>query len=154
MTMKPILSALALAITLPMLATATASAEPSKKAEPSLVETAFGTLEDGGKVTLFTLTNPSGAEARIINYGAIVVSLRSRIARESPATSFSATTILPGMSKTRTFSAPRLAALETASVRANSRSMERAINWISMTGPITYTEAHMASTRSCGRRSR
>jgi len=76
MTMKPILSALALAITLPMLATATASAEPSKKAEPSLVETAFGTLEDGGKVTLFTLTNPSGAEARIINYGAIVVSLK------------------------------------------------------------------------------
>jgi aldose 1-epimerase len=74
MTMKPILSALALALTLPM--TASASAEAAKKAEPSLAETAFGTLDDGGKVTLYTLTNASGAEARIINYGAIVVSLK------------------------------------------------------------------------------
>jgi aldose 1-epimerase len=72
MTMKSTLSALALAFTLPMMA----SAEPSRKAEPSGAETAFGTLEDGGKVTLYTLTNPSGAEVRIINYGAIVVSLK------------------------------------------------------------------------------
>ena len=74
MTMKPILSALALAFALPM--SASASAEPSKKAEPSLAESAFGTLEDGGKVTLYTLTNAAGAEVKIINYGAIVVSLK------------------------------------------------------------------------------
>jgi aldose 1-epimerase len=74
MAMKPILSALALAFTLPMMASA--SAEPDKKAEPSVAETAFGTLENGGKVTLYTLTNPSGSEVRIINYGAIVVSLK------------------------------------------------------------------------------
>jgi aldose 1-epimerase len=55
---------------------ATASAEPSKKAEPTIAETAFGTLEDGGKVTLYTLTNPSGAEVKIINFGATVVSLK------------------------------------------------------------------------------
>lgn len=82
MATKSTLSALALAFTLPVLATATAtaSAEPSKKAEPkaesAVAETAFGTLDDGGKVTLYTLTNPSGAEARIINFGAIVVSLK------------------------------------------------------------------------------
>jgi aldose 1-epimerase len=74
MTTKTVLSALALslALTLPM----TVSAEPSKKGESSIVDTAFGTLEDGGKVTLYTLTNPSGAEAKIINYGATVVSLK------------------------------------------------------------------------------
>ena len=76
MAMKSTLSALTLAFALPMIASATASAEPSKKAEPSVAETAFGTLEDGGKVTLYTLTNSSGAEAKIINYGAIVVSLK------------------------------------------------------------------------------
>jgi len=59
-----------------LLASASASAATLKKAEPSVAETAFGTLDDGGKVTLYTLTNASGAEARIINYGAIVVSLK------------------------------------------------------------------------------
>jgi aldose 1-epimerase len=76
MTIKNTLSTIALAFALPMLATATTSAEPSKKAEPSVAETAFGTLEDGGKVTLYTLTNPSGAEVKIINFGATVVSLK------------------------------------------------------------------------------
>jgi aldose 1-epimerase len=70
--MKSTLTAFAVAFALPM----TGSAEPSKKAETSVAETAFGTLKDGGKVTLYTLTNLSGAEAKIINYGAIVVSLK------------------------------------------------------------------------------
>jgi len=74
--MKSNLFALALASILAVLAPATASAEPGKKVEPSIAETAFGTLDDGGKVTLYTLTNASGAEAKIINYGAIVVSLK------------------------------------------------------------------------------
>ncbi len=78
MAMKSILSVLALAFTLPMMASAPASAASSKKAEPSVAETPFGTLDDGGKVTLYTLTNPSGAEVRIINYGA-----RRRIAEGS-----------------------------------------------------------------------
>jgi aldose 1-epimerase len=72
MTEKLALSALILALAVPMVA----SAEPGKKAEPSVVEAPFGTLEDGQKVNLFTLTNAAGAEARIINYGAIVVSLK------------------------------------------------------------------------------
>lgn len=67
-------------ISLPLLAVTVAfataaSAEPSKKAEPQVTESAFGTLADGGKVTLYTLTNAAGAQAKIINYGAIVVSL-------------------------------------------------------------------------------
>ncbi len=51
-----------------------ASAKP-----PAVGEAPFGALTDGGttrKVTLYTLTNPSGAEVKIIDYGAIVVSLK------------------------------------------------------------------------------
>jgi aldose 1-epimerase len=72
MTVKSTVSALILAFAVPMVA----SAGPSKKAEPSVVEAPFGTLADGGKVTLYTLTNAAGAEARIINYGAVVASLK------------------------------------------------------------------------------
>jgi aldose 1-epimerase len=35
----------------------------------------FGTLPDGKKVNIYTLTNSRGTEARVINYGGIVVSL-------------------------------------------------------------------------------
>jgi len=96
MTMQTTLSAFALAFVLPTTASAEPNTkpEPGKKAEPSakpepgkkathsmkpgpsVAETPFGTLEDGGKVTLYTLTNASGAEAKIIDYGAIVVSLK------------------------------------------------------------------------------
>jgi aldose 1-epimerase len=72
MAMKSTLLVLTVAFALPMIA----SAGPSKKAEPTIAESAYGTLEDGGKVTLYTLTNASGAEVKIINYGAIVVSLK------------------------------------------------------------------------------
>jgi aldose 1-epimerase len=37
----------------------------------------FGVLGDGGAVDLFTLTNAQGTEAKITNYGCIVVSLRT-----------------------------------------------------------------------------
>jgi aldose 1-epimerase len=53
-----------------------ASVVPDKGAESSVTEAAFGVLENGGKVSLYTLTNSAGAEVRIINYGAIVVSLK------------------------------------------------------------------------------
>jgi aldose 1-epimerase len=68
---RPIVIALALA--LPGMASAAAL---KKTTGPSVVQAPFGTLEGGGKVTLFTLTNSAGAEVRIINYGAIVVSLK------------------------------------------------------------------------------
>jgi aldose 1-epimerase len=53
-----------------------ASAVHGKKTEPSAAEAPFGVLADGGKVSLYTLTNRAGAEVRIIDYGAIVVSLK------------------------------------------------------------------------------
>ena len=53
-----------------------ASAAPDKRIDPTVTEATFGVLEDGGKVSLYTLTNSTGAEVRIINYGAIVVSLK------------------------------------------------------------------------------
>jgi len=68
--MKTTALALALASALPLVARA------AKKATPPAAATAFGTLEDGRKVSLFTLTNPSGAEVKVIDYGAIVVSLK------------------------------------------------------------------------------
>ena len=37
----------------------------------------FGTTADGEAVDLFTLTNANGIEVRAINYGAIIVSLRT-----------------------------------------------------------------------------
>ena len=42
----------------------------------SITEDAFGTTEDGTPILLYTLTNQSGLEARIMNYGGIVVALQ------------------------------------------------------------------------------
>ena len=64
--------ALAMVLALPMMA----AAQPGKGAEGAVAASAFGTLADGRRVTLFTLTNPAGAELRVIDYGAIVVSLK------------------------------------------------------------------------------
>jgi aldose 1-epimerase len=73
MVASPAVNALfAVAFALPMLA----SAAPDKKPHPNVAEAPFGALADGRKVTVYTLANASGAEVRIINYGAIVVSLR------------------------------------------------------------------------------
>lgn len=93
MALKSTLLTLALGLTVPLsLATAAEpekkaesekKAEPEKKAdatkkkaEPQVTEAPFGALEDGEKVTLYTLTNASGAEVKVINFGAIVVSLK------------------------------------------------------------------------------
>jgi len=51
-----------------------ASFMPSLSASPSVTQKPFGTV-DGQAVQLYTLRNSSGAEASIINYGGIVVSL-------------------------------------------------------------------------------
>ena len=51
-------------------------AESKARSAAPVAETAFGALPDGTPVKLFTLTNHAGVEARIINYGAIVVSLK------------------------------------------------------------------------------
>ena len=43
----------------------------------SITEDTFGTTEDGTPVLLYTLANRSGLEARIMNYGGIIVALRA-----------------------------------------------------------------------------
>lgn len=45
-------------------------------ARPSLTRAPFGTTRDGQSVEVFTLRNANGVEARIINYGGIVLSLK------------------------------------------------------------------------------
>jgi aldose 1-epimerase len=44
-------------------------------AQPSITRTSFGKTEDGQSVDIYTLRNRHGMEARITNYGGIVVSL-------------------------------------------------------------------------------
>ncbi|RYD38719.1 MAG: galactose mutarotase [Verrucomicrobiaceae bacterium] len=44
--------------------------------EPSIQKSPFGKLQSGAPVDLYTLTNAGGMEARITNYGGIIVSLK------------------------------------------------------------------------------
>jgi aldose 1-epimerase len=46
------------------------------KAQMNIRQEPFGKTPDGAMVTIYTLTNPSGVEARIMTYGGIVVSLK------------------------------------------------------------------------------
>src|SRR5687767_5996585 len=43
---------------------------------PRVTQKSFGRMPDGTNVTLYTLTNASGAEVQITNYGGAVVSLK------------------------------------------------------------------------------
>jgi aldose 1-epimerase len=47
----------------------------NKKNNQKIKSSLFGKLENGEKVTMYTLKNKKGAEAKIINYGATIVSL-------------------------------------------------------------------------------
>src|SRR5260370_16374810 len=46
-------------------------------AKPKLVRAEFGHTPDGAAVQIYTLTNKNAIEARITNYGGIVVSLNA-----------------------------------------------------------------------------
>ncbi len=46
-------------------------------ANAAIKQADFGTTPDGARVSIFTLTNKNGLEARITNYGGIVVSLKT-----------------------------------------------------------------------------
>ena len=59
-----------LAIALALIVTAASSAHAAK-----ITEADWGKTADGGKIQLFTLTGPKGLEARITNYGGMIVSL-------------------------------------------------------------------------------
>jgi aldose 1-epimerase len=49
--------------------------QPTKKEKPVVEKNVFGKLADGKEVTAYTLKNAHGMQAKIIDYGAIVVSL-------------------------------------------------------------------------------
>jgi aldose 1-epimerase len=51
------------------------SCQSNKKVEPMIEKTLFGKLDDGREVYSYTLKNANGMEAKIINYGATIVSL-------------------------------------------------------------------------------
>ena len=58
-----------------ILLTALYSCQSNKKVESMIEKKLFGKLSNGGEVYEYTLTNMKGMKARIINYGAIVMSL-------------------------------------------------------------------------------
>jgi aldose 1-epimerase len=56
-------------------ATPAATPPPARKA--TVTKASFGALPDGTTVDLYTLTNASGVEMRVTNYGGIIVSLKT-----------------------------------------------------------------------------
>jgi aldose 1-epimerase len=52
------------------------SCQKKEEVKMSVDEKVFGKLEDGSEVKIFTIQNKNGVSAQIINYGAIVVSLK------------------------------------------------------------------------------
>ncbi len=66
--------ALSLAVTL--FAVGDLPAEGGGKARPGVTSAPFGTTPDGTPVEIYTLTNGSGATAKIMTYGAILTELR------------------------------------------------------------------------------
>ncbi len=63
-----------LRLLIPLIAMNALSSSP---AEAGLTASVYGNLPDGREVKLHTLTNASGMEAKIIDYGAILVSLKA-----------------------------------------------------------------------------
>lgn len=61
----------------PLLAPLLMSALSSPSADAGIIETLYGTLPDGRGAKIWTLTNASGLEARVTEYGAILVSLKA-----------------------------------------------------------------------------
>jgi aldose 1-epimerase len=55
--------------------TETPGLKPSQAA--SVIETAFGKTPEGHAITLYTVTNGCGVEMKVMNYGAILVSLKT-----------------------------------------------------------------------------
>ena len=119
-------SVLAVTLMLPLMA----SAVPNKRINPSVTEAAFGVLEDGGKVTLYTLTNAAGAEVRIINYGAIVVSLKVPDREGTLRDVVLGYDDLAGYVKDKAFLGATVGRYANRIAAGSSRSTERPISWI------------------------
>ena len=64
-------------LTVLMAGMAIAAAQQKTEVKPGLKMESFGKTADGQEVQLFTLTNKNGVEAKITNFGGIVVSLKT-----------------------------------------------------------------------------
>jgi aldose 1-epimerase len=64
-------------LTVLMAGMAIAAAQQKSETKPGLKMESFGKTADGHEVQLFTLTNKNGLEAKITNFGGIVVSLKT-----------------------------------------------------------------------------
>ena len=64
-------------LTILMAGMAIAAAQQKTEVKPGLKMESFGKTADGQEVQLFTLTNKNGVEAKITNFGGIVVSLKT-----------------------------------------------------------------------------
>lgn len=71
----PLTRRTAVAITLASLAGCSKTLPPPEK--PKIIKESFGKLPDGRDVEIYTLSNKNGVEVRIMNYGGVVVSLRT-----------------------------------------------------------------------------
>lgn len=59
------------------IALASCQKNPDMSRSPEVKQEVFGTLGDGREVKIFTLTNKNGLEARVTEYGAILVSMKT-----------------------------------------------------------------------------
>jgi aldose 1-epimerase len=60
-----------------VIALASCQKTPDMVLAPAVKQELFGTLPDGREVKIFTLTNKNGLEARVTEYGAILVSMKT-----------------------------------------------------------------------------
>ena len=76
MTFPMNVSNLITAIALAAACLCSTTCSPAEKGNAKLAKQSFGKTADGTAVDLFTLTNATGAQASVMNYGGIVVSLK------------------------------------------------------------------------------
>jgi aldose 1-epimerase len=63
------------ALALLLIVSSVPAADPPAKAKPGVAKAAYGKLDDGTEVELYTLTSPNGITARVITFGGIITEL-------------------------------------------------------------------------------
>ena len=75
----PVAAGMSIALAMAMFSRefATVSAAETAAAKPTVEKSTFGKMPDGTEVLLFTLTNAAGLEAKVMTYGATLVSVKA-----------------------------------------------------------------------------
>ena len=133
-------------------AAATKQAPAATQAAAGVQRAPFGKLADGSAVEIFTLTNAAKMEVRVINYGAIIVSIRVPDRAGQFADVVLGHDNLEGYVTRSRFSARSPGGTPIGSRARASASTARNTSWSPTTGRIRCTAARRASTRWCGRR--